>query len=93
MLVLSQLVYAIVARSEWITVGRLGLFTNPYVLGAIGLSGALQIAVMTVPPLRAFFETVVHGPGEWLRMAALTVAPAAAIEAFKAWAGRRSRRA
>jgi Ca2+-transporting ATPase len=37
---------------------RLGLFTNPYLLGAVGASILLQMAVIYVPFLQNVFQTV-----------------------------------
>jgi len=48
-----------------------GLFRNRWLWGAIGLSLALQIAVVHVPFLQQAFSTVSLSAGDWLRCAAV----------------------
>ena len=48
-----------------------GLFRNRWLWGAIGLSIALQAAVVHVPFLQRAFSTVSLGVGDWLRCAAV----------------------
>ncbi|MBW6504047.1 cation-translocating P-type ATPase [bacterium] len=48
-----------------------GLFQNRWLWGAIGLSLALQIAVVHVPFLQQAFSTVSLSAGDWLRCAAV----------------------
>jgi Ca2+-transporting ATPase len=49
----------------------IGLFHNRWLWGAIGLSLALQIAVVHVPFLQQAFSTVSLSAGDWLRCAAV----------------------
>ena len=46
-----------------------GFFSNPWLLGAMGLSLLLQIAVVYVPFLQKAFSTVSLGGSDWLRCA------------------------
>jgi magnesium-transporting ATPase (P-type) len=69
-LVLAQLVNAFAARSE-VTSARVGLTTNPWLWGAVGLSGALQVAVVHVPPLERAFGTAPLSAGQWAVCAAM----------------------
>jgi Ca2+-transporting ATPase len=48
-----------------------GLFQNPWLWGAVGLSLALQIAVIYVPFLQSAFSTVSLSGSDWLRCAAV----------------------
>jgi Ca2+-transporting ATPase len=48
-----------------------GLFHNRWLWGAIGLSLALQFAVVHVPFLQKAFSTVNLSAGDWLRCAAV----------------------
>ena len=48
-----------------------GLFTNPWLWAAIGLSLLLHVAVIYVPFLQQAFSTVSLSAGDWLRCAAV----------------------
>ena len=48
-----------------------GMFSNRWLWGAIGLSLVLQVAVIYVPFLQRAFSTVGLGAGDWLRCAAV----------------------
>jgi magnesium-transporting ATPase (P-type) len=77
-LVLAQLFNCLNARSERASAFR-GLFANAWLWGAIGLSAALQIAVVNVGVLNAAFGTVPLERGQW----AVCVAMASGV----LWAG------
>jgi P-type Ca2+ transporter type 2C len=46
-----------------------GLFTNPWLWAAVGLSVALQVLVVYIPFLQQAFSTVGLSAGDWLRCA------------------------
>jgi Ca2+-transporting ATPase len=69
-LVLFQLFNTFNARSDAQSAFR-GLFQNPWLWGAIGLSLALQAAVIYSPILQQAFSTVSLSGGDWLRCAAV----------------------
>jgi Ca2+-transporting ATPase len=69
-LVLAQLFNCFNARSDRVSAFH-HLFTNPILWGAIGLSLALQVAVVHVPLLQDAFDTVGLDTGEWLVCAGL----------------------
>jgi Ca2+-transporting ATPase len=48
-----------------------GLFSNKWLWGAVGLSVLLQAAVIYIPFLQQAFSTVALSPGDWLRCAAV----------------------
>ena len=82
-LVYAELLRALAARSRTLTLFQLGLFTNPYLLGAIGVSALLQLSVVTMPFARPVFEAVQHFMGEWLLLIGLAFMPLVAFELFK----------
>ena len=82
-LVYSQLLFALAARSERLTLARLGLATNPYLLGAIGVSGLLQLAVVLVPFARPVFRTQAHAGWAWALLAVVSAVPFLAVELAK----------
>ncbi len=57
-LTLSQLGLALAVRSEHKSLFAIGVFSNPYLAAAIGVSALLQLAVVYAPPLQEIFETV-----------------------------------
>lgn len=53
------------ARSDEVTVFKLGLFKNRWLVASISLAVLLQVTVVYVPFLQAAFKTVPLGIGEW----------------------------
>jgi len=82
-LVYSELLRSLTARSATLTVFGLGLATNPHLLAAVAGSALLQLSVIAVPFTRNVFGTDGHSVGEWLTIAALASLPAVAIEVAK----------
>lgn len=64
-LVFAQLFNCLNARSETVSAFR-HMFVNPWLWGAIGVSIALQVAVVHVGFLNVAFGTVPLEPGQWL---------------------------
>lgn len=56
-LTFSQLAHALVVRSETRSSFALGLRSNPWIVGAVILTVALQLAVLYAPPLQRVFGT------------------------------------
>jgi len=56
-LVFSQLTLALAERSNRESFFAIGVFTNPYMVGAVALTFGLQAAVIYVPFLQKFFRT------------------------------------
>ncbi len=80
----SQLFFSFACRSQRYTLPQLGLFTNPYLLGAIALSGILQMSLLWLPlTKRVFFDIVPHFGFDWLVIFALSLAPVTIIELTK----------
>ncbi len=63
-LVLTQLFNCFNARSETVSAFR-GLFSNPWLWGAVGLSAVLQVAVIHLPVLNLAFGTVPLSAAQW----------------------------
>jgi Ca2+-transporting ATPase len=60
-----------------------GLLANHRLFGAVALSGVLLAAVIQLPPLGGVFQTVPLARAEWLRAAALALAPLPLMELIK----------
>jgi Ca2+-transporting ATPase len=56
-LCLAQMGHALAVRSNTQLTIQMNPFSNPYVLGAVILTTVLQLLLIYVPPLRAFFGT------------------------------------
>ena len=67
-LMLFQIVNVVNARSDERS-AFVHLFANPWLWGAVGLSLALQVAVVYVPVLQQAFSTVALTAGDWARCA------------------------
>ena len=79
----SQLFFAVCCRSQRFTMPELGLFSNPHILGAIVISGLLQLSVVTLPFAQPVFEVATHLTWEWLLIGALSLTPATIVEVGK----------
>lgn len=62
-----------------------GLFSNPWLWGAVALSQVLQAAVVYVPFLQEAFSTAPLSAGDWLRCAAVGRSVLWLREASKGW--------
>jgi Ca2+-transporting ATPase len=82
-LVYAELFRALAARSQTLTLAQLGLWSNPYLLGAIGLSALLQLIVVTLPFARPAFAAVGHTAWEWALLFGLALAPVTVLELMK----------
>ena len=80
----AQLFFSFGCRSFRYTLPQLGLFSNPWLLGAIALSTVLQIGAVTLPFLAPLFKVDAAGfTWEWAMIAALALAPVSIIEVTK----------
>jgi len=68
-----------------------GLLSNPWLPGAVALSGLVIAAAVRFPLLGQVFMTVPLARGEWLRVAALGLLPLPVIEILKALLRNRDR--
>ena len=80
----SELLRAYTARSERVSLLRLGVFSNKYMQYAVLLSVVLLLGVIYIPFFRSIFDTVRLGAREWAVVLPLLLAPAIAAEITKA---------
>jgi len=64
-IIFSQFFHVFGCRSERYSIFQLGLFSNPYLVGAVGISMTMQMSVIYVPFLRNIFQTVPLGLEHW----------------------------
>ena len=57
-LVMAQLIYVFHCRSEYRRLSETDILTNPYLIGAVIVSGAMQLAVVYLPVAQGVFRTV-----------------------------------
>lgn len=74
-LVFFQLFYVFACRSEFHNILEVGLGTNPYLVGAVLISGTLQLASVYVPFLQPIFHTVPLNGQHWAIILAISSAP------------------
>ncbi len=87
-LVLSQMAFALAVRSERESVFKIGIFSNPSMLGAIGLTIVLQLLVIYLPFLQGFFQTDPLDPQHLIIALVLSTLPFIGFE-LKKWIVRR----
>jgi len=90
-LVFAQLTLALEERSNTQSLVQVGLLSNKAMLWAVGGTFLLQLAVIYVPFLQGFFETVALSPLQLAVCFLLSLAMVAALELRKALAGRKRR--
>ncbi len=74
-LITVQLVFAIDCRSETRTPLDVGIFSNLYLIGACIISWLMLFAVVQIPVLRLFFDTVPLTGAQWLVIFLVSVMP------------------
>jgi Ca2+-transporting ATPase len=82
-LILAELFRSFSARSEKISVFRLGLLTNKTLVKAFVFSVFMLIAVVYVPILQPLFSTLALGIMDWLIILPMSLIPFATAELFK----------
>jgi Ca2+-transporting ATPase len=80
----SQLFHAFNCRSQTESLFKIGVFTNPKLILANGVSFLLQMMVVYVPFLRTVFKTEMLSLLDWLMVIALSSLPLWAMEIIKA---------
>ena len=86
----SELIRAYTARSEYHSVFHIGVFSNKWMNWAVLASFLLVLAVVYVPFLRPFFDTVPLTLDDWLLMAPFFFASPIAMELLKVYFRRRT---
>jgi Ca2+-transporting ATPase len=80
---LCELFRAYTVRSERASIFQIGVFSNPYMQYAVGLSIALLLLVCSVPFLQPIFNTHFLSGREWAIVVGLALIPATAEEITK----------
>jgi Ca2+-transporting ATPase len=90
----TQLFFSFACRSQRYTLPQLGIFTNPYLLAAIVLSGILQMSLLWIPLARhILFKSVPHFGWDWLVIFLLGLTPVSVVEITKiirSWCAKRN---
>jgi P-type Ca2+ transporter type 2C len=89
-LCVSELVRAFTARSEYHSIFAIGVFSNRWMVWAVGASLLLVLLVVYVPFLQPFFDTVPLALDDWMMMLPFFFASAVAMELLKVYFRRRS---
>lgn len=77
-LVFFQLFFVFSCRSEFHTILEVGLLTNPYLVGAVLISAALQLMTVYLPFLQPVFHTVPLSGQHWVLILGIASAPTVA---------------
>jgi len=88
---LCQLGFSLSCRSRTRTMPELGIFSNPYLLGAVAISGMLQLATVLLPFANPVFKTVPIDGSTWGMVLGLSLVPVTLVELGKLVAARRNR--
>ena len=88
----SELIRAFTARSEYHSVFSIGVFSNRWMVWAVGVSFLLVLMVVYVPFLRPFFDTVPLTLGDWVFMLPFFFASPVAMELLKVYFRKRTAR-
>jgi Ca2+-transporting ATPase len=88
----SELLRAFTARSEYHSIFSIGVFSNRWMVWAVGVSFLLVLMVVYVPFLRPFFDTVPLGAEDWLFMLPFFFASPVAMELLKVYFRKRTAR-
>ncbi|MBP5492379.1 MAG: cation-translocating P-type ATPase [Clostridiales bacterium] len=82
-LILAELFRAYGARSERISVFKLGVFSNKFMNISVAGSIALLLAVIYIPGVNGIFDNIMLAPVYWIPIVLLAFIPFAASEVFK----------
>lgn len=82
-LVVSELLRAYTARSEYYSIFALGVFSNKYMVGATALSTLLIILPLTVPFLQPIFDVEMPPADDWIVIAGMALIPSIVAEITK----------
>ena len=89
----SELLRAFTARSEYNSIFAIGVFSNRWMVLAVAASFSLVLAVVYIPFLVPFFDTVPLTLDDWLFMLPFFFASPVAMELVKLYFRRRTARA
>ncbi len=81
--ILAQNVQAFNVRSNRLSLFQLGVFTNPFLIGAFVLVTGTLLLLLYVPPLQVIFQTAPLNALDWCVVGALALLPLVAVEIAK----------
>ena len=79
----TQLFYSLAMRSSDRSIFSMGIFSNLYLIGAMMAGFALQLMVISVPPLAKAFRVQMLSLSDWFLVIGLSVIPLLFSELFK----------
>jgi Ca2+-transporting ATPase len=79
-LVFSEILRSLAARSLHLNFWRIGPLKNPYLLGAAAISALLQVGAVSIPGCRELFHTTDLRQYNWLLVIGLAFVPVSIIE-------------
>jgi Ca2+-transporting ATPase len=80
----AQLLFSFACRSQHSTLAQLGVFSNPWLTGAVVISGALQVALLGLSWTReVFFGGEIDFGTDWFVVFLLALAPVTTVELGK----------
>ncbi|MFC1766736.1 cation-translocating P-type ATPase, partial [Planctomycetota bacterium] len=79
----SQLAHSFNCRNLKQSIFKIGLWTNPQLVGAVTLSFLVQVAVVYVPLLQKAFKTVPLSLGDWVSILLISSVPLWVVEFTK----------
>lgn len=80
---LIQLFHSINARSKDQSIFRVGLFSNPYIIGSFVIAAILQLSVIALPFLNGIFRVVPLSAVQWLEVIGVSFAIIPIVELVK----------
>ena len=80
---LIQLFHSFNTRSSEDSIFSIGLFSNPWILGALAVSAILQLSVILLPFLNNLFHVVPLTAGQWLTVLGLSFSMIPIVEIVK----------
>ena len=81
--ILAQNVQAFNVRSNRLSIFQLGVFSNPYLIGAFSLVFVTLLGLLYIPPLQPIFQTVPLSLRDWALIGALALLPLVVMEIGK----------
>ncbi len=81
--ILTQNLHAFNIRSQWLSIFRLGLFSNPFLIFSFVAVVAITLLTAYVPIFRTILQTEPIGLREWAMIIGLAILPVFAMEIVK----------
>jgi Ca2+-transporting ATPase len=82
---LAQILHLGNARSDEAVLEPARVVSNPFALGAVVLSAALQLVSLSVAPIARLLGVVALAPSDWLVVLSFSAVPAVAGQAMRLW--------